>query len=313
MAELEAAEKRRKEIEQQQLEGERVAREKKLAEQKERQRIADAISAYRKQQDERYEYWENVQKEEDAYRSELEKTQKKLKNLRKKLRDIVDLENRAEEGATISLEQKEKIRKKEGISAEIEVVEESERTMLANPPALINPLPRPDENPKEVEMLIESKGLASSSNSYTSAEDIAKEVSVSHPLPGHALMPVATGTERAIEVSSPIIPQQCELPIGSGASSITAASKTEGTESRLCEKPATIQNRAVNTGNVWTRGLKVEETDTALRALTTSITNTNVSNEDKNEISSLRTQLDEERWETVELKRGKGKKGTKNV
>lgn len=70
----------------------------------------------------------------DVYASALDATQKKLKNLRKKLRDIQELEVKISSGLKASKEQKEKIEKKQGVEDDIIEMEEAEEELKNNIP-----------------------------------------------------------------------------------------------------------------------------------------------------------------------------------
>ena len=64
------------------------------------------------EQRERYFYWDKIQKELEKFNSACDRISKKLKNLRKKLRDINDLEQKQINNIVLNNEQKDKISKK---------------------------------------------------------------------------------------------------------------------------------------------------------------------------------------------------------
>ena len=64
------------------------------------------------EQRERYFYWDKIQKELEKFNSACDRISKKLKNLRKKLRDINDLEHKQINNIVLNNEQKDKISKK---------------------------------------------------------------------------------------------------------------------------------------------------------------------------------------------------------
>lgn len=121
---------------------------------------------YLAEQERRSKYWANIDAEDKVYKANVEKVQKKLKNLRKKFRDIGDLENKKSEGIKLSVEQKEKLSKKSQVtlkkwlrfyffdhsetlrmqvSSEIELLEDQEREILSNPPIVDQNVPKPDD------------------------------------------------------------------------------------------------------------------------------------------------------------------------
>ena len=158
--EFEAAEKLRKEIEEKRLEEERTVKELKMAAERERQRIQDEITEYRNLQSFRKEHWAVIEKQREEYRVELDKIQKKLKNLRKKYRDIIDLEKKKECGGDefkLSTEQVEKLNKKAEVTTEIEILEKAEKDHLGKPdvsPDIDMTIPMPDN---DIEGVIRAK------------------------------------------------------------------------------------------------------------------------------------------------------------
>lgn len=92
----------------------------------------------------------------DAYVAALDTTQKKLKGLRKKLRDIEELEVKVKGGLKASKEQKEKIEKKQGVEDDIVELEEAEEELQKN-----IPLPVP------ASLLVEDEGWDAVTESFT--------------------------------------------------------------------------------------------------------------------------------------------------
>lgn len=92
----------------------------------------------------------------DAYAAALDTTQKKLKGLRKKLRDIEELEVKVKGGLKASKEQKEKIEKKQGVEDDIVELEEAEEELLKD-----IPLPVP------ASLLVEDEGWDAVTESFT--------------------------------------------------------------------------------------------------------------------------------------------------
>lgn len=92
----------------------------------------------------------------DAYAAALDTTQKKLKSLRKKLRDIEELEVKVQGGLKASKEQKEKIAKKQGVEDDIVELEEAEEELKNN-----MPLPVP------ASLLVEDEGWDAVTESFT--------------------------------------------------------------------------------------------------------------------------------------------------
>jgi hypothetical protein len=92
----------------------------------------------------------------DAYAAALDATQKKLKGLRKKLRDIEELEVKVKGGLKPSKEQKEKIEKKQGVEDDIVELEEAEEELQKN-----IPLPVP------ASLLVEDEGWDPVTESFT--------------------------------------------------------------------------------------------------------------------------------------------------
>ena len=156
--EFEAAEKLRKEIEEKRLNDEKVAKEKREAAEREKKRIETEIIEYKRVQEERKEHWIIIEKKREEYKSELDRIQKKLKNLRKKLRDIIELEKKKESGGDemkLSAEQMEKLSKKLEVKSEIENLEQLEKDHLSKPdvpPDIDTTIPKPDE---DIEAVIE--------------------------------------------------------------------------------------------------------------------------------------------------------------
>ena len=70
--------------------------------------------------------------------------QKKIKNLRKKIRDINELEGKVANGQSITSEQKGKISKKQDVQSEIDVLEDNERVLVSTPPLVDFSVPKPD-------------------------------------------------------------------------------------------------------------------------------------------------------------------------
>lgn len=147
-AELDAIEKDRQMEENRKKELDRQASLKRDIEEQERRRIAAEKALYDKEQGVRRLYWENVYAEVEIYTIDLDKIAKKLKNLKKKLREIVELESKYQSGAKLTPEQKEKISKKSEVEAEIECVEKQESDMIAMPPRTDHDVPKPEEVPR---------------------------------------------------------------------------------------------------------------------------------------------------------------------
>ena len=98
----------------------------------------------------------SVQCNIDAYAATLDTTQKKLKGLRKKLRDIEELEVKVKGGLKASKEQKEKIEKRQGVEDDIVELEEAEEELKNN-----IPLPVP------ASLLVEDEGWDAVTESFT--------------------------------------------------------------------------------------------------------------------------------------------------
>jgi len=168
--ELEAAEKRRKEIKEKLLNDERIAREKKEAAEREKQRVESEIAEYRRVQGKYKEHWLKIEKQREEYRVELDRIQKKLKNLRKKFRDITELEKKKESGGDdmkMTAEQIEKLSKKSEVKSEIESFEQLEKDHLNKPdvsPEIDMTVPKPDE---DIEAVINVKYRKNDNNGNT--------------------------------------------------------------------------------------------------------------------------------------------------
>ena len=91
----------------------------------------------------------------DVYAIALDATQKKLKNLRKKLRDIQELEVKISSGLKASKEQKDKIEKKQGVEDDIIEMEEAEEELKNNIPS-----------PVPASLLIEDEGWDAVTESF---------------------------------------------------------------------------------------------------------------------------------------------------
>lgn len=118
----------------------------------------------------------------DVYASALDATQKKLKNLRKKLRDIQELEVKISSGLKASKEQKEKIEKKQGVEDDIIEMEEAEEELKNNIPS-----------PVPASLLVEDEGWDAVTESFVLS---ASNTSSTSPTP------TATATAHVIDVSA---------------------------------------------------------------------------------------------------------------
>ena len=81
----------------------------------------------------------DMQKNIDEYNAAMEGVQKKLKNLRKKLRDIEELECKILGGLKPSKEQKDKVEKKQSVEDDITEMEETEDELKEREPPTIPP------------------------------------------------------------------------------------------------------------------------------------------------------------------------------
>jgi len=141
---VENAEKLRLQGQQKLKEDSEAARLKAIEEAKEAEKARVERQRKEKIEAERKLYWDWADSVLNDYNTNLEKNLKKLKNLRKKLRDITDLEAKiAQSGVKITAEQREKLSRKADIDDEIADLEEAEQKALNNAPIFDSSIPRP--------------------------------------------------------------------------------------------------------------------------------------------------------------------------
>jgi hypothetical protein len=140
----------------------------------------------------------------DAYAAALDTTQKKLKGLRKKLRDIEELEVKVKGGLKPSKEQKEKIDKKQGVEDDIVELEEAEEELQKN-----IPLPMP------ASLLVEDEGWDAVTESFT--------------LPLPSINTTSNTTSTSVIDMSAATAQPTTAPSTNATATVTATKEGKGT------------------------------------------------------------------------------------
>lgn len=140
----------------------------------------------------------------DAYAAALDTTQKKLKGLRKKLRDIEELEVKVKGGLKASKEQKEKIEKKQGVEDDIVELEEAEEELQKN-----IPLPVP------ASLLVEDEGWDAVTESFT--------------LPLLCITTISTSASTSVIDMSAATAQPSTIPSATATTTASASKAGKGT------------------------------------------------------------------------------------